>query len=85
MAKGQNVRNTHINIGCGEDISIRELAFLVKEIVGFSGEIVFDTSKPDGTPKKLLDVSKLKNLGFSPSISLRDGIREVYEEYKSRV
>lgn len=84
LAKGQNVRNTHINIGCGEDISIRELAFLVREIVGFSGEIVFDTSKPDGTPKKLLDISKLKNLGFFPSISLRDGIKEVYEEYKNR-
>ncbi|RDU58302.1 GDP-L-fucose synthase [Helicobacter sp. MIT 99-5507] len=84
LAKGQNVRNTHINVGCGEDISIRELAYLVREIVGFSGEIVFDTSKPDGTPKKLLDISKLKNLGFSPSISLRDGIKEVYNEYKNR-
>lgn len=68
-----------LNIGCGEDISIRDLALLVKKIVGFNGELVFDTSKPDGTPRKLLDVSKLNATGWQPKISLEDGIRSVYE------
>ncbi len=79
-----NIRNTHINIGCGNDISIRELAYLIKDIVGFDGDIIFDHTKPDGTPQKLLDISKLKNLGFKPSINLEDGIKEVYLHYKSR-
>ena len=65
---------THVNIGCGEDISIIELALLIKEIVGFTGDIKFDHSKPDGTPQKLLDVSLLHNLGWMHSISLRSGI-----------
>ncbi|MDE6886060.1 MAG: GDP-L-fucose synthase [Helicobacteraceae bacterium] len=85
LAKGANggeIRNTHINIGSGKDISIRELAYLIKEIVGFSGEIIFDLSKPDGTPQKLLDIKKLQNLGFSPQISLKDGIKMVFENYK---
>lgn len=69
-----------VNIGVGEDISIRELAYLVKEVVGFEGEIVFDTSKPDGTPRKLMDVSKLNSLGWKASIDLREGIKKVYEE-----
>lgn len=68
-----------INIGCGEDITIRELAELVAKIVGFKGELVFDTSRPDGTPRKLLDVSKLRKLGWQPKISLREGIRQTYE------
>lgn len=70
-----------VNIGSGQDISIKELAFLIKEIVGYSGEVQFDVSKPDGTPKKLLDVSKLSELGFSYRIPLKEGIKKVYEEY----
>lgn len=69
-----------LNIGTGEDISIKDLALLVKDIVGFEGELVFDTSKPDGTPRKLMDVSRIRNLGWSPLISLEDGIKMVYEE-----
>lgn len=71
-----------VNIGVGKDISIKELALLIKRIVGFEGELKFDTSKPDGTPRKLMDVSKLEDLGFHYSIELEDGIRSVYEEYK---
>ncbi len=68
-----------INIGVGKDLTIAELAQLVKEIVGYKGEIVFDTTKPDGTPRKLLDVSKIFNLGWRPRIRLEDGIRSTYE------
>ncbi len=68
-----------INIGVGEDLSIKDLALLVKEIVGFEGELRFDTSKPDGTPRKLMDTSKINNLGWKASISLKDGIKKVYE------
>ncbi len=71
-----------VNIGTGEDISIKELAFLVKEIVGFNGELKFNTSKPDGTPRKLMDVSKLNRLGWKHTISLEEGIKKVYEEVK---
>ena len=68
-----------INVGCGEDISIRELAELICDVVGFNGEIAWDTTKPDGTPRKLLDVTKLRALGWKPSILLRDGIGRTYE------
>jgi GDP-L-fucose synthase len=68
-----------INVGCGEDISIRELAELICEVVGFRGELKWDHSKPDGTPRKLLDISKIKKLGWEPTISLRDGIARFYE------
>jgi len=70
-----------INVGVGEDISIRELAELVAEEVGFEGEIVWDTTKPDGTPRKLLDVSRLFGLGWRPKIGLREGIRQTYTWY----
>ena len=73
-----------VNIGVGEDISILNLAQLVKQIVGFEGDIITDTSKPDGTPRKLMDVSKLTNLGWKASISLEEGIKKVYEEIKDR-
>lgn len=73
-----------VNIGVGEDISILDLAKLVKKIVGFKGDILLDTSKPDGTPRKLMDVSKLNNLGWKASISLEIGIKKVYEEVKDR-
>lgn len=69
-----------VNIGSGSEISIKDLAHLVKEIVGFKGEIVFDTTKPDGTPRKLMDVSKLNNLGWNFSIDLKAGIEAVYRE-----
>jgi GDP-L-fucose synthase len=68
-----------INIGCGEDISIRELAELICDVVGFDGELVWDKTKPGGTPRKLLDVARVKALGWKPSISLREGIRQTYE------
>jgi len=69
-----------INIGVGEDLSIKELAEMVKEITGYKGKIVFDTSKPDGTPRKLMDVSKLSAIGWRASISLKEGITQVYKE-----
>ncbi|MBA2623911.1 MAG: GDP-L-fucose synthase [Chthoniobacterales bacterium] len=68
-----------INVGWGEDISIRQLSELICEVVGFEGELTFDASKPDGTPRKLLDVSKIKALGWRPKISLRDGIASTYQ------
>jgi GDP-L-fucose synthase len=70
-----------INIGVGEDVTIRELAAVVAEVAGFDGELVFDHTKPDGTPRKLLDVSRIKALGFEPRIGLRDGIASVYRWY----
>jgi GDP-L-fucose synthase len=74
-----------INIGYGKDITIGELALLVKNIVGFEGELVFDLTRPDGTPRKLQDVSKLDKLGWRPSISLRRGILKTYEWYTKNV
>lgn len=68
-----------INIGCGEDISIRELAELICDVVGFKGELAWDTTKPDGMPRKLLDVSKVHGLGWRHSIALRDGIARTYQ------
>ncbi|MBK6717352.1 MAG: GDP-L-fucose synthase [Burkholderiales bacterium] len=68
-----------VNIGTGEDVTIRELAQTVMDVVGFTGDIVFDASKPDGTPRKLLDVSRLKSLGWSAKTRLKDGIRLAYE------
>ncbi|MFY7840597.1 MAG: GDP-L-fucose synthase [Lacibacter sp.] len=72
-----------LNIGVGEDVSIKELAELIKDIVGYEGELQFNTSKPDGTPRKLLDVSKLNSRGWKAKIGLREGIERVYEEVKS--
>lgn len=71
--------NEIVNIGTGEDISIRDLAFIIKDITGFKGNIVNDTSKPDGTPKKLLDVSKLHSLGWKHKIELKEGIEKTYQ------
>lgn len=70
-----------INVGCGEDVSIAELAAMVREVVGYKGEIVNDLSKPDGTPRKLLDVSRLFSLGWRPSVPLDEGIRSTYDWY----
>ena len=82
LSKGMNeVRNTHVNIGSGEDISIYDLAFIIKDIVGYDGDIVWDTSKPDGTPRKLLDISKIRSFGWKPRTKLTDGIEHVYRWY----
>jgi len=70
-----------INIGCGEDISIKELALLIKEITGFAGELTFDTTKPDGTPRKLLDVTKINNLGWHYKTKLKEGIQIAYQNF----
>ncbi|MFN7104675.1 MAG: GDP-L-fucose synthase family protein [Pseudorhizobium sp.] len=72
------------NIGTGEDVTIRELAETVMDVVGFAGTIVYDSEKPDGTPRKLLNVDRMKNLGWSASISLRDGIAWAYADFKTR-
>lgn len=72
-----------VNVGSGTDISIKDLALLVKKIVGYEGELVFDTSKPDGTPRKLMDVSRINHLGWQHKISLEEGIEKVYEEVKN--
>ncbi len=74
-----------VNVGTGEDVTIRELAMLVGEVVGYQGELSFDASKPDGTPRKLLDVGKLHKLGWQHSIALRDGLRSTYEWYLENV
>ncbi|SOD20349.1 GDP-L-fucose synthase [Pedobacter xixiisoli] len=75
---------TLINIGTGEDLTIKDLALAVKETVGFEGELVFDTSKPDGTPRKLMDVSKLHKLGWKHQIELREGLKLAYQDYLSK-
>jgi GDP-L-fucose synthase len=69
------------NIGCGKELTIRELAELIRDVVGFKGSLTFDTSKPDGTPRKLLDVSRMKELGWQARIHLREGIKSVYQDY----
>lgn len=72
---------THVNIGVGKDISIKDLALLIRQIVGYEGEIFFNTSKPDGTPRKLMDVSKLHSMGWTHKIGLEEGIRRTYQDY----
>jgi len=72
-------REELVNVGCGSDVTIRELADLVSTVVGFKGRLVFDDSKPDGTPRKLLDVTRLTNLGWKPQIGLLEGVRATYE------
>ncbi len=73
-----------INIGTGEDIKIKDLAVLIKKIVGYEGEIRHDLSKPDGTPRKLLDVSKARKLGWQAKITLEEGIKRTYDWYCSK-
>ena len=70
-----------VNVGYGDDVTIRELAETICEVVGFGGALKFDTTKPDGTPRKLMDSSRLRAMGWTPSIALRDGIRSTYEWY----
>ncbi len=84
LTKDKNeVRNTHINIGTGVDISIYDLAQLVRGIIGFNGKVLWDVSKPDGTYRKLLDVSKLNSLGWKHKIELASGIEDVYKRYSN--
>ena len=78
---GAEVRNCHINIGTGKEISIRDLAFLIKEIIGYRGEISFDASKPDGTLRKLTDVTKLHSLGWHHTIDIKEGVQMMYAWY----
>jgi GDP-L-fucose synthase len=74
-----------VNVGTGRDVSIRELADLIREVVGFQGEILFDPTKPDGTPRKLLDVAKVTELGWRPRIALEEGLRKTYEWFVAHV
>jgi GDP-L-fucose synthase len=74
-----------VNIGTGKDLSIKEISEIVKEVVGFQGEVIWDESKPDGTPRKLLDITKLKNLGYQPHEDLRNGITKTYEWFKQEL
>jgi len=83
--EGENqteIRNTHINIGSGIDLTIKDLAQTIKNITGFKGEISWDAEKPDGTPRKLMDVSKLGKLGWKATIALNEGLKMVYDQYK---
>ncbi|XP_042506229.1 putative GDP-L-fucose synthase 2 isoform X1 [Macadamia integrifolia] len=75
----------HVNVGSGKEVTIKELAELVKEVVGFQGDLVWDSTKPDGTPRKLMDSSKLAKLGWAPKISLRDGLVDTYKWYLENV
>lgn len=79
--KCSEVRNCHINIGTGKDISIRDLAYLIKSVVGYEGKITFDSTNPDGTMKKLTDPSKLNNLGWHHTVELEEGIKRIYDWY----
>ncbi len=82
QGEGQpEIRNTHINIGTGVDLTIRDLAQTIGEITGFSGSVDWDTTKPDGTPRKLMDVSKLSKLGWKATIPLKEGLKMVYRQY----
>ena len=80
----KNIRNTHINIGTGKEISIKSLAELIKEIIGYKGELVFNTEKPDGTMRKLTDVSKLNNLGWKHQVEIEHGIQKLYDWYQEK-
>jgi GDP-L-fucose synthase len=73
-----------INVGTGEDLTIKDLALLIKDIIGFEGELVFDSTKPDGTPRKLMDVSKINNLGWKHQINLPEGIKLAYQDFLSK-
>lgn len=77
----KEIRNTHINIGTGEDVSIKELAELIKNEIGYNGVLVFNTEKPDGTIKKLTDVTKLKALGWAYKVTLEEGVKNIYQWY----
>ena len=75
------IRNCHINVGTGKELHIKELAQLVVEAVGFEGEVLWDTTKPNGTPRKLIDVSKLHSLGWTHKVEIEDGVAKLYQWY----
>jgi len=77
----KEIRNTHINIGTGKEISIKELAEMIKSVIGFKGELIFNSNKPDGTMRKLTDVTKLNNLGWKHRVELNEGIQKAYIWY----
>jgi GDP-L-fucose synthase len=77
--------NEIVNIGTGIDISIKDLTIIISNVVGYDGEIIWNTSKPDGTLRKLLDVSRVNSLGWSYKIKLEDGIKSVYSEYSNQL
>jgi len=82
LSKLNSCRATHhVNVGTGEDIAIRGLADLIAEVVGYNGEIRWDTTKPDGTPRKLLDISFLHSMGWKHKTSLKDGLRLTYKDF----
>lgn len=82
VSKGMNeIRNTHINIGTGKDLTIKDLSVLIAETIGYSGNILFDAAKPDGTMKKVTDVSKINGLGWKHKIEIEEGVRKIYEWY----
>ena len=72
---------SHINVGTGKDVTIREMAEIMKEVVCYTGKLTFDTSKPDGAPRKLIDVTRLSNMGWSYSVNLKDGLSQTYKWY----
>ncbi len=76
---------THLNVGTGEDLTIAELAEIVKKVVGFEGKIIYDKSKPDGTPRKLMDVSRIHNLGWKHRTTLEEGIRKAYNWFLKHI
>lgn len=80
----KEIRNTHINIGTGKEITIKDLAYCIKEVVGFDGEIIFNTDKPDGTMRKLTDPSKLHSLGWHHKIEIEEGVQKMYDWYASK-
>jgi GDP-L-fucose synthase len=81
LHNGKEIRNTHINIGTGKDISIKELADLIAKTIDYEGKILFDSSKPDGTMRKLTDVSKLNRLGWKHQIEIEQGVEKMWEWY----
>ena len=80
----KDIRNTHINIGTGKDVSIKELAETIKNTIGFKGDLVFNSDKPDGTMRKLTDVTKLNGLGWKHTVELKSGIKKMYDWYISK-
>jgi GDP-L-fucose synthase len=76
---------SHINVGTGEDVTIREVAETIRKVVGYQGDIEFDTSKPDGTPRKLMDIAKLSSLGWHPEMRLAEGIAQTYRHFVADV